>query len=438
MRKIWVLLVIFVGLLAFVYFYEIEGQKKREEAKEKQESLFRIDRDKVTSIEILRSGEEPVLLSKEGDTWLIESPVETSADDTAMDSFLRNVETARREETFPEDASRVDEYGFKQPRVILKVRVGQLERVLKIGKDDYTENQVYVRFEGDQEVHLTSDLLLTAVEKDLFEWRDKKVLALERDKVRAVEIKRPSGKIALRKEDDQWVLVSPLQEAADSSAVNSLLSSLEFAQVQKFVVESTQDLQPYGLRTPDVVARIQEEGRDSWRTLELGREEEGGYLARNPDRPPIFTVKPDLRDKLTQKIWEFRDKEVVDVAQDQVLRFEIRRGKEEIVLRQEDRKWIVEKPEEQKGKEAFAYKFWYPIDDIRFESIEEGKGKGSIGAFAKPDVEIVVTLKDDSTRSYDFVRKGDGYLARRRDSGRQGTISKDAFEKLNLEAEKIV
>ncbi len=438
MRKIWVLLVIFSGLLAFVYFYEIEGQKKREEVKEKQESLFRIERDEVTSVEVVRLGHEPILLRKEGEGWVMESPLETTADRTSIDSLLRNIETARRERTFPVGASRRDEYGLKSPRVIVKIRAGEGEKVLRIGKDDYTENQVYVQFEGDEEVHLTSDFLLTTADKDLFEWRNKKVLVVERDKVRAIEIERPAGKIVLKKRDDQWTLLSPFQESADSASVNSLLSSLEFAEVQKFVVESAEDLRPYGLRRPEVIVRIQEEGRDSWKALELGRKGESGYLARNPDRSPVFTVEQDLRDKLTQKIWEFRDKDVVDVKQDQVVRLEIRTGSEEIVLRHEERKWIVAKPEEQKGKEAFSYKFWYPIDDIRFESIGEGKGNGSGSAFAQSDVEVILTLKDDSTRRYDFARQGDRYLARRRDSARQGTISKEAFEKLHFKAEEIV
>lgn len=438
MKKSWVLLFLFVGLLAFVYFYEIEGQEKREEAKEKQESLFRIKRDEVISAEVVRSGQEPMLLGKKGEVWAMESPLETAADSSSVDSLLRNIETARRERTFPEEASRMDEYGLGEPRVILKVRTGEGEKVLRIGGDDYTENQVYVQLEGDEEVHLTSDLLLTTVDKDLFEWRNKKVLVVERDKIRAIEIERSSDKIVLKKQEDQWTLLSPLQESADSSSVNSLLSSMEFAEVQKFVVEATEDLRPYGLRRPEVVVRIQEEGRDSWKALELGKKEEGEYLARNPDRSPVFTVKQDLRDKLTQKIWEFRDKDVVDVGQDQVVRLKIRRGSEEIVLRQEERKWIVAKPEEQKGKEAFSYKFWYPIDDIQFESIGEEKENGSGGAFARPDVEIILTLKDDSTRSYDFARQGDRYLARRRDSARQGTISREAFEKLQFKAEEIV
>ena len=307
-----------------------------------------------------------------------------------------------------------------------------------MGKDDYTGTQIYVRFQGDQDVHLTSDSILTTSDKGVFDWRSKTVLPLERDKIRAIEVDRPQGGIALRRQDEEWMLVAPFQEPADSSAVNGLLSSLEFAQAQKFVVEKVEDLKRYGLDKPSVRIRIQEQGQEAWKSLELGKKDAADYLARDPDRSPVFTVKEELRNKLMQKVWEFRDKDVVDVAQDEVAQLAIHSEGQEILLKQQDGKWVVEKPEGQKGKEALTYKFWYPIDDIKFESIEERAAHASAVRFPEPDVQIVLTLKDHSTRSYDFVKKGDRYLALSRDTGRQGTISKDAFEKLQFKVEEIV
>ena len=59
MKKIGLLFVILIGLVAFVYFYEIEGEKKRQEAKEREESLFQMKQEEVTSIEIQASRTGP-------------------------------------------------------------------------------------------------------------------------------------------------------------------------------------------------------------------------------------------------------------------------------------------------------------------------------------------------------------------------------------------
>ncbi|MFQ5930512.1 MAG: DUF4340 domain-containing protein, partial [Acidobacteriota bacterium] len=363
MKRILVLFGIFIALAAFVYFYEIKGQEKREEAKELEESLLRMKQEEITSVEISRPDKGPVTMKKEGEDWTIKQPVETSADRSTVDSLLRNLEEARRDRTFPEGGKEVDKYGLKEPRMTLKVRGEEEEKTLLIGGKDFTGNKIYVQFQGDPTVFLTSDYIFSTADKDLSDWRSKKVLAFERSKVQAIEIINPSNEIRLTKQDDDWVLESPLQERADQSSVSSLLSKLEFAEAQEFVSEQPEELKSYGLDKPKVKVRVRQEGEDRWRTLELGKKKEEDYLARNPDRSPVFTVKEDVLEKLNEKVWEFRDKEVLDVEQDQVAQLIIRRGDEEIALRHEDFKWIVEKPESQKDKEALSYKFWYPIDD---------------------------------------------------------------------------
>ena len=435
MKKITVLLIILLGLVVFTYYYEIEGEKKRREAKALEESLFRMQEEAITSVEVLRPGQERIVLKKEGENWMMREPVETSADQTTVDSLLRNIDSAHIDRTFPADAQAGDKYGLKEPKLTLKVRSEDEETVLWIGNDDYTGSQVYVQFDGKPQVHLTSDYLLTTVDKDLMGFRNKKVLGFERDKVRMVEILRPAGAIRLKKTAEKWSLELPVQEPAEASTVNSLLSALEFAEAQKFVAEQSDKLKSYGLGKPEVVARIQEEGQDSWKILQLGRKQEDGYLARNPEQSPIFTVKGDLYQELTQDVWEFRDKDVVDVAQDRVARLLIRRDGQEIILKQEDIKWIVEKPDSQKGKEALSYKFWYPIDEILFESIAEAT---PVPDFPRPDIQVVLTLKDGSSRSFDFAQKKGTYLARKVETNRQGTISKESFEKLQFKVEEIV
>ena len=92
MKKIVALLVVFLGLAVFVYWYEIEGQKKREEAKELEESLLRTKQEEVTGLEVSRSGQQDVLLIKEGEGWTIQEPIETVADKASVEALLRKLE----------------------------------------------------------------------------------------------------------------------------------------------------------------------------------------------------------------------------------------------------------------------------------------------------------------------------------------------------------
>ncbi|MFB3904250.1 MAG: DUF4340 domain-containing protein [Acidobacteriota bacterium] len=437
MKKILILLVVFAGLLAFVYFYEIQGEKAREEAKEREEKLISLERDKINEIEIARKGSEPVLLKKTGNDWSVHKPIETPADTSTVDSLLSAATSARIDRKLEKAAKDASKYGLSDPRVRVVLKGEKEQRTLLFGSDDFTGNQVYVQFQGSPDVYLTSDYLFNSADKELKDWRNRKVLAFDRDQVQNIEITRASEPIKLKKQGEKWLLEQPLQETADEGTVSSLLSTLESAEAQKFVAEQPDDLKPYGLQEPVVTVRIREQGKDGWKALELGKKEDDTYLARTTDRTPVFTVKTEVYDKLNQKLWEFRDKSVVDVEQDRVadLTFLIS-GTQIVVKRQDDGKWIVQAPDSLKGKEAFTYKFWYPLTDIKYQSIED-RPAGAPGS-AKSEIKVTVKLKDGSQRNYEFSQQGDKYLARKVEARRVGTISKESFEALKLKPEDLV
>lgn len=436
MKKVGVLCAIFLALGAFVYFYEIAGKSEREETKSLEESLLRMKREEITGLEILRPEAEGIILSKEAQQWVIVHPVETFADGSTVDVLLRDLSQATRDRSFPEGGTRAEQYGLHEPRMTLKVQAGGEEKTLLIGNDDFTGSQIYAQFQGDSEVLLTSGVLFTTANKDLMQWRSKKVLVFDREELQAIEIVHSGDTIRLTRQEEEWHLEAPIQERADQNSVSSLLSAVEFAQAQEFVSDDPEELQSYGLDQPRVTMRIRHQDQDDWRILEFGQQKEEYYLARNPDRLSVFTVYPEVFEKVNQDFWAYRDKEVMDVAQDQIARVVIRREEgEEIALRYEEYQWIVEAPESQKDKEVLSYKFWYPINDIRFTSIEDEESPSL--SFPEPEVQLTVTLTDGSQRTFDFASQDDRYLARKVDSGRQGTISQEDFEKLHFKIEDL-
>jgi len=136
-------------------------------------------------------------------------------------------------------------------------------------------------------------------------------------------------------------------------------------------------------------------------------------------------------------VWDFRDKSVVDVDQAEITQVLFHRGDdEEVVITYQDYVWAIEKPDSHKGQKVQAYKFWYPITDIRFQSIDDDQTDEP--SLSQPDVRMVVTFQDGAERSVEFAQAEDRYLARKVSSGRQGTISQADFEKLLFEIEDLV
>ena len=168
------------------------------------------------------------------------------------------------------------------------------------------------------------------------EWRDKRVLVIDRDNLQVIEVINSANTIRIIRQDEEWHLESPIQEHADQNAVSSLLSTVEFGEAQEFVTDEAQELKSYGLDPPAATLRVQHE-EEGWRVLELGQQKGELTLARNPERASVFTVSQEIRDKLSQDVLAFRDKSVLDVEQNEIARIVIHRKEdEEIALRYED------------------------------------------------------------------------------------------------------
>lgn len=432
MKKLAVLTLLLVGLATFVYFYEIEGEEGREEARKLEESLMRLQQEDIEALRIDREGSAPIVLKRSDEGWVLKEPLETPADQATVDSLLKNLSDARRVRSFEKGGESASEYGLVDPAVRLTVETREDKKVLLVGDKDFTGNELYVMFQGDSQVFLTSGLILSSIDKELVDWRDKTILSFERDSLQELRIKRASEEIVLVRSDDKWSLAGPIKEPADDGTVSSLLSTLETSKAKEFVTENAGDLKEFGLESPTLVVQVREEGEDSWRQLELGAESEGKVFGRNPSRPAVFTVEKDVLKDLFKELWDFRSKEVVDVDQGQIAEVAIERKESQLRVRHEDYKWMLETPEGGASKEVLAYKFWYPIDDIEYETIQDD---GS--TFPEAEVRIILTLNDGSIRNYEFARQGDAFLARQVESGRQGEISKEDFEKLQFKLEDI-
>ena len=434
MKKLIILTACFAGLAAFVYFYEIVGKEARDQAEELQQSVLRIEQDKIHSVEIDRTGEDPVLLEKADGTWVLRKPIDALADASTVDALLRNLTTAKRDRTLEAPAeSERKAYGLEVPSVRIKVDSDGAVETLLLGSKDFSGSKLYVQLDGSPDVIVTSTSLETAVDKSPSDWRSKDALKFDRAKVEEIQIQRSEGSVEFLKRDGTWYLESPEKEAADETKVTSLLSTLEFAKAVAFVEEDPQDLGKYGLDHPDTLVRLREAGSETWHQLDLGNAEGENYFARSSGRAPVFTLKKEVFDDLAQDVEDFREKGVLDVKQDQVSRLEIRRGDEVLVVRREDFKWIIEAPKEDEGKEALAYKFWYPLDDMQFEEIRKNLPRP-----VRADVEVKVTLIDGSEREFWFWKSGEEFMALRLGSGTGGMIKGEDFEKLQFKIADIL
>jgi hypothetical protein len=155
MRTPLVLLIIAIGLLAYVMVFE-RGQPSATEI----EALVR---DRLTRIRIA-FGDERVALRREGEgfdeTWMLELPKEVPADPEAVEDYLRAWEFAVpiRTREKPTDAD-LQSYGMGRPEAEVTFEMGRASVRVELGSGTPVDGagSGYVRIGDDKAVAVVGD-----------------------------------------------------------------------------------------------------------------------------------------------------------------------------------------------------------------------------------------------------------------------------------------
>ncbi len=238
---------------AFVYFYEIEGEKGREAGLESEKRLFTgVEADAVESLELTTNDGVPARFERRDGIWRIVSPVEGAGDAVALDaiaSALAQLARAGRVKAAPGDLA---QFGLGDHAQIVRFDAKSTRHTLRIGKATPVGGNVYVMTsvakevtaEAGSEVAYVESFRLNAWKKNLDDLRDRRILALEADEVERLEIAWPEAggtfELALARDAERnWQIEKPIAARADQATVNELLSNLAYLQASGFVDERT-------------------------------------------------------------------------------------------------------------------------------------------------------------------------------------------------------
>ncbi len=232
-----VLFAIAAALAAFVYFYVIEGEQARVEAKAAEKRLFPdVDQGKIASISLRVSDASEIRLERRDGHWRIVKPIDFAADTFAADGVASAI-TQLRSESVIEDPRPPDVYGFGPESAEVRFAVGDLEKILRIGGQTPVGSNSYASVEGDDRVYTVASYQLSSFKKELEDFRDKRILNFDRAAVRRIAVSWPGVRVVVERSDAGWQMVEPVRAPADEDTVGRLLSSLSFLRAASFVDE---------------------------------------------------------------------------------------------------------------------------------------------------------------------------------------------------------
>src|SRR5256886_11905850 len=179
--------------------------------------------------------------------------------------------------------------------------------------------------------------------------RAQNVINFERDKIDGVVIQNADERIELKRTDKKWRLESPVKDLADGSAVDNLLFDLEDwkkdATISGKEIEADKSrMAEYGLAKAKLRLKLQGANAPPQGVFGNSAALEGRIYVRLENSKDVFLVSQSIKNQISKKPEEFRDRKLTDTVATQVVRLSIRTAAGEMELQKQGDHWQIVKP----------------------------------------------------------------------------------------------
>jgi hypothetical protein len=436
LMKTIVLFIIFLALGAYVYFYEIEGGKKREKIKDLEEKVFKFEKDSISAIGIDGPKGSFSFIRTDGG-WRIEKPVKTEGDESTINSLLTTLANLKKDREFTIKKSELANFGLSRPVLTVHLKDNNgVEDVLRYGDETNIESKIFVS-KIDTLIYTVPAHTKNSIDKNLFDWRDKSVIKINRNDIRELHLKNRFGSFQLLKEGPDWHLKSPIEAKADDSNISTILSKLESGKAKSVVSETLDQPADYQLNKPAYEVDIYVgEGRAHQRIIFSALEDNSAY-GKDDGRPHVFTVDSTFLKAFNKSVMELRNKKFAEFDKDNADKIEAWQGDSLITLiKDSSDTWVIQDTVKLKTWKVNSYLnslTGLTAKKYIAEKISESKKYG----FAKPQRKVSVYSNGVRIAEIDFgEEKEENVIVFGRHTQTIAEIEKSDFDKVEIKIDE--
>jgi hypothetical protein len=373
-----ILLILCLGLGAYLYFYEIKGGEQRDKAKQAENQIWKLDGSAIRQLDISSAGQHITLVRDGEKDWAISEPKSLQADSDEANRLAGSAADIRRDSVLEDNATNLARFGLDPPQSSLKIKTKEgKEFEIHFGRSNPTGSFNYAMVQGHKELFLVNSSVAGAFNKKLDDLRNHSVLSFDKPEVQSLSIKGLKGDISLDKDsNDQWWLTGKNRVGADSAGVRGILNALSQSRIKEFYPESADAHAKIVIDRPLVDVSLVCGKNRSIKHLVIGLEKgqstetkgqkgssEKLYLAKDESRPDLFYVDKELVDKLFQSRDDLREKALAVFQRWDIDSINLINQKGNFRLRKSDGEWFLGDAKKIKAK-------YDPINSI-FDLLEK-------------------------------------------------------------------
>ncbi|HQZ16944.1 MAG TPA: DUF4340 domain-containing protein [Vicinamibacteria bacterium] len=428
--------IVAAGLFGYIYFVESKKDPKTDESGSgltRREKVFTgLDKLKVKSLTLKKRNGEVVQAEKNAEAWMLTSPQEVTADASEIGMLLDALQNLETEEVVNENATDLGPFGLTEPKVSVSLTADGAAKPFEFDLGDSVPagSGIFARVPGKPRLFTVSSTLENTLSKSAFDLRDRGVVKVKKDAIRAFEVfekNKPAYRLARGGEgEDDWKVVSPVATRAARWSADSLLGLIENLRMESIATEEAKpsDLTKYGLGGAARRVVLGLEG-DKTLTLEVGKKtDDGKYYAREAASKLVAVIPTAVADDLDKGLRNLRATRLLDVATYEVTSLEV-------AASGTTRTFTKSTTKGKDGIDQIAWKSVAPVKDATEEAatsamIAIGGAEVSdfidapkaLPAYGLDAPALRVTLRFDGGKKEDWFElsvKDDAGFARRRD-----------------------
>ena len=233
------------------------------------------------------------------------------------------------------------------------------------------------------------------------------VLAVDKAKAKEISLAAAGGEfIRLVKEGSAWKVATPFAAPADTSAVESLLTSLEKLEADEIVVEQAANLSEYGLDQPSRTVTAVVEGAPAPLSVQFGAKSPDGssVYARTGTTHRVYLVPSWIEGSFDKKPFDLRDRDLLHVKRDDVRSLEVTGPEGGYSLARTDAgEWAFTKPVATRAGRWSVDGLLGTVENLRMESVAaETAADPKPFGLDKPARTVSLVLKDGSARTLEL------------------------------------
>jgi hypothetical protein len=185
-----------------------------------------------------------------------------------------------------------------------------------------------------------------AADRERAESRKGRVFAAENADVTALELKRPDGTVAIKRDGEAWQLTAPVAARGNKGTVDEVITTILTARIDREIDPKPTSLADFGLEKPAAqVALTLKDGKQVG--IDLGAKSPTGVwvYAREHGKPAVFVLSDSVLRDATRPVVDFRDRTILAFERRDVSGVDIVTDADTIVVEPvADNKWRITRP----------------------------------------------------------------------------------------------